>query len=469
MPNYYLAIDIGASSGRHMLFWRENETMQMEEIYRFPNGVSEKSGHLCWDYSALEHHILAGMKRCAELGKIPVSVGIDTWGVDFVLLDENDRIIGDTVSYRDHRTAGMEEVLSSLIPPQTLYTQTGIQKAVYNTIYQLLAVKREQPQDLEKAVAFLMVPDYFHWRLCGKKANEYTEASTTQLLDPHTRDWNWALIRQLGLPETIFQPVQKPGTLLGTLTEEIANVVGYRCNVVLPATHDTASAILAMPSNSPDALYISSGTWSLLGVEKDMPDCSVESQLNNFTNEGGYGGKICYLKNIMGLWIIQSVKKELEAEGVRFSFDDLCDLAEACDIPSLVSCNDDRFLAPDGMIREIQAACQDSGQPVPQTPGELSRVVYRSLASCYADAVDQLRERHQKDYRVISVLGGGSRADYLNRLTAKETGCTVYAGPGEATAIGNAIAQMLENREWATPKEARDCVLSSFGIEIFQP
>lgn len=466
MPNYYLAIDIGASSGRHILFWMEKDRMNMVEIYRFPNGMTERNGHLCWDYTALEYHILAGMKRCAEIGKIPVSVGIDTWGVDFVLLDERDQILGDTVGYRDHRTDGMDEEVSKIIPPEELYARTGIQKAIYNTIYQLMVVKKTAPGELTRAKTFLTVPDYFHWKLCGVKANEYTEATTTQLIDPVTRDWDWELIQRLGYPGEMFQKVAQPGTVLGELTEDVAKAVGYRCKVILPAAHDTASAIMAMPSTDPDAVYISSGTWSLLGVELDSPDCGAESRSANFTNEGGFGGTICYLKNIMGLWMIQSVKKELAEQGTDLSFAQLCARAELETIDSIVPCNDARFLAPKSMIEEIQNACKDTNQPVPQTPGQLANVVYRSLAKCYAEAVEQLRTSRKKDYRTISILGGGSNAAYLNRLTAETTGCTVYAGPGEATAIGNTLAQMLSTGELENLTQARNCVRESFDISL---
>lgn len=466
MPNYYLAIDMGASSGRHILFWMEDGKLQMQEIYRFPNGVISKNGHLCWDYAALEQHILTGMKKCAEIGKIPVSVGIDTWGVDFVLLDENDQILGETVAYRDHRTEGMDDEVSKIIPPEELYARTGIQKAIYNTIYQLMAVKKHAPEQLARAKTFLTVPDYFHWKLCGVKANEYTEATTTQLIDPNTRNWDSELIERLGYPREIFQNVVQPGTVLGELTEEVAKTVGYCCKVVLPASHDTASAILAMPSARPDTVYISSGTWSLLGVELPAPDCGEESLETNFTNEGGFDGRICYLKNIMGLWMIQSVKKELASQGIALSFGELCDLAEASRLESIVSCNDDRFLAPASMIREIQSACRETSQPIPETPGEIARVVYRSLAKCYGQAIGQLRASRKMDYRTLSILGGGSNAEFLNRLAAQETGCTVYVGPGEATAIGNALAQMVSFGECHNIDHARQIVKISFDVKM---
>ncbi len=432
-----LAIDIGASSGRHILFRPESGNMQ--EIYRFPNGMTEKNGHLCWDYDAIFAHILEGMRRCKELGEIPDSVGIDTWGVDFVLLDESDRAIGDFVGYRDSRTNGMDAEVSKIITPEGLYRRTGIQKAAYNTIYQLMALKLQHPEQLEAAKTFLMTPDYLHWRLCGRKANEYTEASTSQLLNPYTRQWDHELIERLGFPKDMFCQVVLPGTILGELTPEVQRAVGFNCRVIAPATHDTASAVAAMPQSEKDTIFLSSGTWSLLGVERDAPDCSERSRAANFTNEGGAGGKICYLKNIMGLWMIQCVRSELENQ---YGFAELCSLAEQAEIASLVDCEDERFLAPKSMIAELQAACRESGQQVPQTPGELAAVVYRSLARCYGEAVRRLRADSGTDYRRLCVLGGGSNADYLNRLTAEATGCAVVVGPSEATAIGNAAVQM---------------------------
>ena len=329
-----------------------------------------------------------------------------------------------------------------------------------------MAVRQNHPEQLACAKTFLMVPDYFHWKLCGVKANEYTEATTTQLIDPVTRDWNWNLIERLGYPGGMFQRIALPGTILGELTDEAAKEVGYHCKVVLPAAHDTASAILAMPSGDPDTVYISSGTWSLLGVELDAPDCGASSRKNNFTNEGGFHGKICYLKNIMGLWMIQRVRKELQEQGIELSFAELCALAEREPIASIVPCNHDRFLSPERMIGEIQRACAESGQEIPQTPAQLAAVVYRSLAACYGEAVSQLRESRGKDYTSLSIIGGGSNAAYLNRLAAEYTGCTVYAGPGEATAIGNAAAQMLSARELCSVEAARECVRRSFDVTV---
>ncbi len=469
MGAYYLAIDIGASSGRHILAHMENGKLMLEEVHRFYNGMSEKDGELCWDFVTLFKEIKAGLKKCGELGKIPVSVGVDTWGVDFVLLDENDQVLGNTVGYRDDRNQGMDEEVYKIIPEDELYARTGIQKAIFNTIYQLMAVKTAHPEYLEKAKTFLMVPDYFHYLLSGVKANEYTEATTGQLINPYTKEWDFELIEMLGYPAEMFQKISVPGTVLGDLSPEVQAEVGFNCKVVLPATHDTGSAVLAVPSNNPDTVYISSGTWSLMGVERMEADCSPASKAHNFTNEGGFQYRFRYLKNIMGLWMIQSVKKELLAErGLDISFGELCADAAAQTIPSIVEANDERFLAPKNMIREVQAACAESGQPVPETAGEIASVIYNSLAKCYANTIEEIQEITGKTYDSISIVGGGSNAEYLNELTAKYTGRTVYAGPTEATAIGNVMVQMMTNGELTDLAAARDCVFESFAVKTYK-
>ena len=469
MGAYYLAIDIGASSGRHILCHMEDGKLVLEEMHRFYNGMSEKDGEMCWDFDALFKEIKAGLKKCNDAGKAPVSVGVDTWGVDFVLLDENDKVLGNTVGYRDDRTTGMDEEVYQIIPEEELYARTGIQKAIYNTIYQLMAVKTKHPEYLEKAKTFLMVPDYFHYLLSGVKSNEYTEGTTSQLVNPETKTWDLELIERLGYPTEMFQEIRMPGTVLGDLTPEVQAEVGFNCKVVLPATHDTGSAVLAVPNNNPDTVYISSGTWSLMGVERKEADCSPESKAHNFTNEGGYQYRFRYLKNIMGLWMIQSVKKELKEErGLDLSFGEICEEASKQTIPSLVDCNDNRFLAPKNMIKEVQAACAESGQPVPETYGEIASVIYNSLAKCYGDTIEEIQEMTGKTYDSISIVGGGANAEYLNELTAKYTGRTVFAGPTEATAIGNLSVQMMANGELSDLASARDCIFESFAVKTYR-
>ena len=465
MEKYYLAVDIGASSGRHMLASMKDGKMQLEEVYRFPNGMDNKNGTLCWDVRRLITEIKNGLKKCKEIGKIPVSMGIDTWGVDYVLLDKDDNILGDTVGYRDSRTEGMDEKVYEVIPPDDLYARTGIQKQIFNTIYQLMAVKQSHPEYLEQAETILMIPDYFNFLLTGVKKNEYTEATTGQLISPKTSDWDYELIDMLGYNSEMFLPVSMPGTVVGDFTEEVQKEVGFNCTVVLPAAHDTGSAVLAVPTNDDDAVYISSGTWSLMGIERKEADCSMESMKANFTNEGGYDHRFRYLKNIMGLWMIQSVKKEFTED---LSFAEICDMASKETISSVVDCNDDCFLAPESMIGAVRKFCRDTNQQVPETVGEISSVIYNSLAKCYGDTVEEIEAITGKKYSTIYVVGGGSNAGYLNELTAKYTGRKVSAGPSEATAIGNIIVQMLHDGVFANLVEARTCVKESFGVKIYE-
>lgn len=465
MKKYYLAIDIGASSGRHILGHLENGKMILEEIHRFPNGNVLKDDELTWDVDALFDEVLIGMKRCKELGKIPVSVSIDTWAVDFVLLDNQNKILGNAVGYRDSGTKGMDEEVYDIISQEELYQRTGIQKQIFNTIYQLMAWKKRKEGLFSQAKTMLMIPDYLHYLLSGKKATEYTNATTTQLVSPITKNWDWELIEKLGYPRSLFQKVVLPGTCLGGLTKEVQKKIGFDCKVVLPATHDTASAVLAVPVKKgleeKDVLYISSGTWSLMGTELKDANCSRESELFNLTNEGGYDYRFRYLKNIMGLWMIQSVKKEI---GQDKSFGEICEMAAKENIQSLVDANDIRFLSPKNMTKEIQAACQESGQQVPETLAEVACVVYRSLAYCYANTMEEIEGLTGKHFDGIHIVGGGSNADYLNKLTAKITGRCVYAGPTEATAIGNLSAQMIASGELSDLWEARNCIYESFEI-----
>ncbi len=462
---YYLAIDIGASSGRHILAHLEDGNMVLEEVHRFPNGMTEKDGELVWDVDELSAQIVLGMKKCAEIGKIPVSVGVDTWGVDIVLLDKEGKRLGNAVAYRDSRTRGMDEEVYKIIPEDELYARTGIQKAIFNTIYQLMALKTKKPELLERAEILLTMPDYFHYMLSGVAVTEYTEATTGQLVSPLTKDWDRELIDRLGYPGHIFQKIVAPGTRIGSLTESVKAEVGFDCDVVVPASHDTGSAVIAVPTDRDNALYISSGTWSLMGTERMKADCSPESKANNLTNEGGYDYRFRYLKNIMGLWMIQSVKKEI---GGELGFGEICDMASRCEISSIVDCNDDRFLAPANMTEEVQKACRESGQQVPEGIAEVASVIYNSLAKCYARTIAELESMTGEKYDRIHIVGGGSNAEYLNRLTARATGVPVYAGPTEATAIGNVAAQMIAAGELEGLKAARACVFRSFPIQIYE-
>lgn len=455
MKSYYLAIDIGASSGRHILGSLEDGKISLEEIYRFDNGMEKRGDCLCWNTEALFDHILEGMKRCREAGKIPVSLGIDTWGVDFVLLDQEEHIIGEAVGYRDHRTDSMQQEAEQLVSARELYERTGIQSQSYNTLYQLMAVKKTHPDHLKKARVLLFTPDYYHYLLTGVKNQEYTIATTSQLVNAHTRSWDYELIDRLGFPRKLFCKLQAPGTPIGRLKPDIAKQVGFDCLVVAPASHDTASAVAALPSKDKDNLYISSGTWSLMGIEAAEPNCTEKARLAGFTNEGGYRNTCRFLKNIMGLWMIQSVRKEI---GNGVSYAEICESASREVIASIVDCNDSSFLSPDSMTGAVRQFCLRTGQQVPQTLPEYAAVIYSSLAKSYAEALNQIEELSGRHYSRIHIIGGGSRADYLNRLTGKHTGREIQAGPEEATAIGNLLVQMLYHREFASLAAARLCI-----------
>lgn len=464
--HYYLAVDIGASSGRHILSHLQDGKMVLEEIHRFPNGMKDVGGTKVWDSAGLFEEIKAGMKKCAALGKIPVSMGIDTWAVDFALLDSNDRLIGRTVGYRDGRTRGMDDEVYRMIPLEELYQRTGIQKQIFNTIYQLMAVKKQKPAELEAARTMLMIPDYFDFLLTGNKVTEYTNASTTQLLNPETKEWDYELIDRLGYPREIFTPIALPGTQVGELTDEIQKEVGFNCKVVLPATHDTGSAVVAVPSVGEDAaLYISSGTWSLMGTELKKADCSLESMKRNLTNEGGYDYRFRYLKNIMGMWMINSARSELAPD---MGFGEICEQASKAGIASLVDANADRFLAPESMVKEVQAACAETGQQVPEGIAEVAAVIYNSLAKCYADTAAEIEQMTGRHYDSINIVGGGANAVYLNQLTAKACGKTIYTGPTEATAVGNVAVQMIAGGELADLSAARRCIFDSFEIGTYK-
>ena len=465
MGKYYLAIDIGASSGRHIIAELVDGKIVLEEVYRFWNGMDDVDGSLCWDVNRLFKEIMTGLKKCKEIGKVPSYMGIDTWGVDYVLLDKDDQILGKTYGYRDSRTNGMDEEVYKIISLEDLYQRTGIQKAIFNTIYQWMAVKKNNPEHMEAAKTMLFIPDYFNYKLTGVKVNEYTEASTGQLLNPETKDWDYELIEMLGFNREMLCPITKPGTKVGNFTKEVQAEVGFDCEVVLPATHDTGSAVLAVPTNDDNAIYISSGTWSLMGVERMEADCSLESMKENFTNEGGYDYRFRYLKNIMGLWMIQSVKKEFEQD---LSFGEICEMASKETIPSIVDCNDDCFLAPKSMIQAVQDFCANTNQQVPKTVGEIASVIYNSLAKCYADTIRGLEKVTGKTYDRIHVVGGGANAGYLNELTAKYCKKEVHAGPTEATALGNLAVQMMYAGELGSLVEARECIRDSFDIKVYE-
>ena len=457
---YYLSIDIGASSGRHILSSVQNGKLVLEEVYRFENGMTQKDGHLVWEYEKLFSNIIAGLKECKKLDKIPVSVGIDTWGVDYALIDADGKVIGDVYAYRDGRTEEPIKKVHEIIPFETLYKRTGSQFQIYNTIYQLYTDKLSGK--LDKAKRFLMMPDFFNYLLTGVMKNEFTNASTTGLMSAKTRDWDMETVKELGLPEKLFKELSDPATLVGNLKPEIAKEIGYDLKVVLPATHDTASAVMAVPEIG-QPLYISSGTWSLLGIESPVAISTEEALKENFTNEGGYERSTRFLKNIMGLWMIQCVRREYNK---KYSWGDFVTLSkEVKDFNSIVDVNDNSFLAPVSMIEAIKDYCRKTGQKVPETPGEIALCVYDSLAVCYKRAVETVERVTGYKFDTIHIVGGGCQNAYLNELTAKRTGRRVVAGPVEATAIGNALSQLLYDGAVKNINEAKELVKVSFDTE----
>lgn len=474
----YLAVDIGASSGRVIAGRVEDGRIVTEEAARFVNSQVRLGGHDCWDVDALAESVKSGLDSAIAAAAASdgeaVSIGVDTWGVDFVLLDADGRRCCDAVAYRDGRTAGADaEIERDVISFPELYARTGIQKAPYNTIYQLWALRKEHPGQLERAAHFLTIPEYISYRLTGNIVHEYTDSSTTSLLDAAKKDWDFDLIDRLGLPRRMFGRLEMPGA-------EVGSYRGVR--VVLPAMHDTASAYLAVPARDDRAVYLSSGTWSLLGVERDAPDTGEAARLANFTNEGGAWGRYRFLKNIMGLWMVQSVRRELNgvsyvegrgrsaaeaalarirdrAEGGGYTFAELERLARAdTGGAALVDVDDPRFMNPDSMIAEVLDAAAARGR-APETVGGLVRCVYASLAECYARAVRDLSRVTGREYTALNIVGGGSRDGYLNELAGRATGLEVVAGPAEGTAVGNLIVQMVADGEFADLAEARRAIV----------
>lgn len=451
---YFLAIDIGASSGRHILGHLKDGVVRCEEIYRFKNATANKNGKLVWESDRLFKEVVEGLKKAGEEGKAPSYIGIDTWAVDYALLDKNDKLIGEVYAYRDSRTEKAADAVHRKIPFNELYRRTGIQFQTFNTVYQLYADKLSGK--IVKAESMLMLPDYLNFLLTGVKKQEYTNATSTGLVNANTHGWDRDIIELLGLNGKLFGELSQPGTVVGGLSEEIQREVGYNATVILPATHDTASAVLAAPLDG-QSPYISSGTWSLLGIEQESAHTDGSSQKANYSNEGSINFNFRYQKNIMGLWLIQSVKKEL---GDRYSFTDLSTMAKCKSGGRFIDVNDNRFLAPESMVAEIKKAV---GQQL--GTASLMRVIYDSLARSYAEALEELERNTGRRYETLNIIGGGSRDEFLNELTAKATGKKVITGPTEATAIGNLIMQMIGAGEIKDLPEARKIIKKSFEVK----
>lgn len=454
MKTYYLAIDIGASSGRHILGSIENGKLCLEEIYRFDNNIKNENGTLVWDTDNLFREVKAGISKCKEIGKKPKTIAIDTWGVDYVLLDEYNKEILPAVSYRDGRTEKSSNAVNAIISQAELYSRTGIQKQNFNTIYQLYADK--QSGKLQKAKHFLMMPEYLSFKLTGEIRNEYTNATTTNLVNAESKTWDKEILNTLGLPEDIFCDLSLPGTVVGNFTDEVKAEIGFDSTVILCPSHDTASAVAACPVDG-ESVYISSGTWSLIGTENPVPVLTEKALEANFTNEGGIEYRFRFLKNIMGMWLFQNIRKNIDKE---LTYDEMMYSAIPSKFTEKINPNASEFLAPENMIEAVRNYL---GKPDLPLPDVLSSVYY-SLADSYRKAVEEIESISGKEIKSIHIVGGGSKDKYLNKLTAEYTGKKVYTGLMEATATGNILSQIMYDKK-ITLTEAREIVKKTFDIK----
>ena len=451
---YHLAIDIGASSGRHILGWLEDGKIRTREVYRFENGVQEKDGHLTWDAEGLVQNVIAGIAECKKIGMIPQTIAIDTWGVDYVLLDENEKEILPVIAYRDRRVEGVPEEVDRILPRKELFARCGIQPLDFNTIYQLVCDQKSGR--LASAKHFLMIPAYLSWRLTGVMKNEYTNATTTSLVDAVEKTWDYGLLEKLGIDPALFGPLSLPGEKVGDLKKEIEAQVGFSAEVIFCPSHDTASAVAACPMEE-GSIFVSSGTWSLIGTELVEPILKEEAMLGGFTNEGGVDYRFRFLENIMGMWLFQNIRKNLDK---KYTYDEMMQMAMESSYTKTFDPNAPSLVAPENMIRAIRALLGDEDLPL----ADLLSSVYHSLAASYRKAVETVEELTGKTIGSIHIMGGGSKDDYLNRLTAKTTGKPVLAGPVEATALGNLLCQMMYAEPTKTLADMRKIVKDSFDI-----
>lgn len=449
---YYLAIDIGASSGRHILSHIESERLVLEEIYRFDNNLTQSKDGLVWDIDSLFAEVLCGIKKCKEMGKIPKSIAIDTWGVDYVLLDENKKEIKPCYCYRDSRTTAVVDEVESLVTSTELYAKTGIQKQNFNTIYQLYADKKNGR--LQNAKYFLMMPEYLSFKLTSVCKNEYTNATTTGLVNANAKTWDGDIISALGLPKELFAALNTPSGVVGDFSENIQNAVGFNCAVLFAPSHDTASAVCACPMADND-LYISSGTWSLIGTEITQPILNDSARKLNFTNEGGMDYRFRFLKNYMGMWLFQNIRRNLNKS---MTYDEMMELAKKCGEYKYFDVNDSTLVAPKNMIDAIGKLIGSDDL------GLILNSAYHSLAKSYSEAVTETEAVTGKRFDAIHIVGGGCQDKYLNALTRDYTGKSVTAGPIEATATGNIISQIMRDKKISLAK-ARDLIKNSFDIK----
>ena len=463
----HLAVDLGAESGRVISGSFADNRLQLKEIHRFQTGGVRLGEHLHWDFLNLWREIKRGLHLA---GTSVRSIGLDTWGVDFGLLDAQDTLIGNPHHYRDQRTDVMMEAVFDVLPREEVYGKTGIQFMQLNSLYQLFAMAKGNSSALSCAESLLNMPDLFNFFLTGQKANEFTISSTTQCYNPIKKNWDFEMLTQLGIPTKIFGEIVAPGTLLGELLPSVAQEIGYSTSVISSAGHDTACAIAAVPAAGDDYIYLSSGTWSLMGVLLDQPIINAESMAAEMTNEGGVDGKIRFLKNIVGLWLVQECRRLWKREGQEYSYGDLTKMAEkASPFVSLIVPGDSRFLAPKNMQEEIQAYCRESNQPVPESKGAIIRTVLESLALEYRSVAEQIERLTGRRYPIIHIIGGGTQNKLLNQFAANATGRTVVAGPVEATAIGNILIQAITMGEISSLAEGRAILKNSFDVESYTP
>jgi rhamnulokinase len=464
-PLRLLAIDLGAESGRAILGTFDGSRLHLEVAHRFPNVPVRMGGTLYWDFVRLFGDVLHAIRAAQESGEV-TSVGVDGWGVDFGLLDGRGRLMANPVHYRDSRTERMVELATQRVPRERIYADTGIQFIAINTLYQLLAMAEARDSQLERAWSMLMIPDLVHYFLCDSTVGEYTNATTTQCYDVSHAKWASSLLADLNIPAHLFPDVVQPGTVLGPLRADVAQQVGARLSVIAPATHDTASAVVATPLDGATA-FLSSGTWSLIGLELPSPVVTDAARDGNLTNEGGVAGTIRLLKNVMGLWLVQEARRGLDQ---ALSYEQLTALAQdATPFTAFIDPDDGRFLRPGDLQANVRAFCIETGQPPPADAATLVRVLLESLALKYAVIVAQLEAVSGRSIQAVHVVGGGSNNALLCQLTADACERPVLAGPAEATAIGNLVVQAMALGELASVAEARALVADSWPPMRYEP
>ncbi len=467
-----LAIDLGASSGRGIVGSFDGEKLTLAENHRFPNEPVTVAGTFTWDILRIFHEIKNSIRKCALSDDKDIrSIGIDTWGVDYGLIDKKGALMANPVHYRDTRTDGIIDYASTIVPKNEIYNTTGIQFMNFNTIFQLLASMRDNPVYVQNADKLLFVPDLLNYFLTGEKRTEYTIASTGALLDAHTRNYAFDLIDRFGIPRSIFTELSEPGSKVGKLLPQVLEDVGaIGADVVNVAAHDTASAVVSVPAKGDEFVFISSGTWSLMGTETKAPIITPASFGYDFTNEGGINGTTRFLKNIMGLWLEQESIRQWKREGIQFTFDDLMNMALASKpMQSLINPDDSLFSTPGNMPKRICGYCKATGQHVPENQGEIVRCIFESLTLRYRWVVEKIDEMLGRKTPFINIVGGGTKDPLLCQFSADSCGRPVYAGPVEATAIGNLAVQMIAAGELKDLAEARHVVRNSFEIKCYEP